>query len=279
MDMTGEYRIPAPRQRVWEALNDPEVLKAAIPGCDELVKKSDTELEARVTAKVGPVSAKFKGRMTLFDVQAPDAYTLQFEGQGGVAGFAKGEAQVGNGGLRGPGSGQAAGRRRRRCRRTGDTGRQLGRRHATRGDAQTIETIRSGERRDLDRNAGRAGRRVRARAGRRRDRGGDAGHAGLGVAATRGLGHPVAVPATVRPGRVGREKIVDEQEAQKSGRQWRGHLATHIRAPPALAGGNARRWHRGQDRTLRADHVLHRFSSLVLDEPPTERALPEPRPN
>ena len=94
MDMTGEYRIPAPRQRVWEALNDPEVLKAAIPGCDELVKKSDTELEAKVTAKVGPVSAKFGGAVTLGDLNPPESYTIAFDGSGGVAGFGKGSAQV-----------------------------------------------------------------------------------------------------------------------------------------------------------------------------------------
>ncbi len=94
MDMTGEYRIPAPRQRVWEALNDPEVLKAAIPGCDELVKKSDTELEARVTAKVGPVSAKFGGAVTLGDLNPPESYTISGQGSGGAAGFAKGGATV-----------------------------------------------------------------------------------------------------------------------------------------------------------------------------------------
>ncbi len=94
MDMTGEYRIPAPRQRVWEALNDPEILKAAIPGCDELVKKSDTELEARVTAKVGPVSAKFGGAVTLGDLNPPESYTISGQGSGGAAGFAKGGATV-----------------------------------------------------------------------------------------------------------------------------------------------------------------------------------------
>jgi hypothetical protein len=94
MDMTGEYRIPAPRQRVWEALNDPEVLKAAIPGCDELVKKSDTELEAKVTAKVGPVSAKFGGAVTLGDLNPPESYTISGQGSGGAAGFAKGGATV-----------------------------------------------------------------------------------------------------------------------------------------------------------------------------------------
>jgi uncharacterized protein len=94
MDMTGEYRIPAPRQRVWEALNDPEVLKAAIPGCEELNKLSDTELEARVKAKVGPVSATFNGRVTLNDLNPPESYRIAGEGKGGAAGYAKGGAEV-----------------------------------------------------------------------------------------------------------------------------------------------------------------------------------------
>ena len=94
MDMTGEYRIPAPRQLVWAALNDAEILKAAIPGCEELVKKSDTELEAKVTAKVGPVSAKFGGAVTLGDLNPPESYTISGQGSGGAAGFAKGGATV-----------------------------------------------------------------------------------------------------------------------------------------------------------------------------------------
>ena len=94
MDMTGEYRIPAPRQTVWEALNDPAVLKASIPGCEELVKKSDTELEAKVTAKVGPVKAKFGGNVTLSDLNPPESYTISGQGSGGAAGFAKGGASV-----------------------------------------------------------------------------------------------------------------------------------------------------------------------------------------
>lgn len=94
MDMTGEYRIPAPRQRVWEALNDPAVLKASIPGCDSLEKVSDTELTAKVRAKVGPVSAAFAGKVTLGDLNPPESYTISGEGSGGVAGFAKGGANV-----------------------------------------------------------------------------------------------------------------------------------------------------------------------------------------
>lgn len=94
MDMTGEYRIPAPRQRVWEALNDPEILKAAIPGCEQLNKISERELEARVKAKVGPVSATFNGKVTLGDLNPPESYTISGEGKGGAAGFAKGGAEV-----------------------------------------------------------------------------------------------------------------------------------------------------------------------------------------
>jgi carbon monoxide dehydrogenase subunit G len=94
MDMTGEYRIPAPRQRVWEMLNDPEVLAKAIPGCESLQKISDTELQAKVKAKVGPVSATFAGKVTLSDLDPPAAYTITGEGSGGVAGFAKGGARV-----------------------------------------------------------------------------------------------------------------------------------------------------------------------------------------
>ena len=94
MEMTGEYKIPAPRQKVWEALNDPEILKACIPGCQELNKESDTELTATVKSKVGPVSATFKGKVTLSDIDAPNGYKISVEGTGGVAGFAKGSAEV-----------------------------------------------------------------------------------------------------------------------------------------------------------------------------------------
>lgn len=94
MEMTGEQLIALPQQETWNALNDTAVLMDCIPGCDSIEKQSDNEYLLTMVAKVGPVSAKFKGRMTLLDVQAPDSYTLQFEGQGGVAGFAKGEAHV-----------------------------------------------------------------------------------------------------------------------------------------------------------------------------------------
>lgn len=94
MEMTGEYRIPAPREDVWAALNDPEVLKDCIPGCETLDKVSDTEMTATVTAKVGPVKAKFKGNVVLSDLNPPESYTISGEGSGGVAGFAKGGAEV-----------------------------------------------------------------------------------------------------------------------------------------------------------------------------------------
>ena len=94
MDMSGEVRIPASQERVWAALNDPETLRKAIPGCEELTKISDTELEAVARAKVGPVSARFKGKVTLSDMHPPSGYTLTGEGTGGAAGFAKGQATV-----------------------------------------------------------------------------------------------------------------------------------------------------------------------------------------
>jgi len=94
MDMTGEYRIAAPREAVWTALNDPEVLKQCIAGCEEMEKTSDTEFVAKVTAKVGPVRAKFGGAVTLSDIDPPNGYTISGEGTGGAAGFAKGGAKV-----------------------------------------------------------------------------------------------------------------------------------------------------------------------------------------
>jgi len=94
MDLTGEYRIPAPRETVWAALNNPEILKACIPGCEELNKTSDTELVAKVVAKIGPVKAAFGGKVTLSDLDPPNGYTITGEGQGGAAGFAKGGAKV-----------------------------------------------------------------------------------------------------------------------------------------------------------------------------------------
>lgn len=94
MDMTGEFRIPAPRQRVWEGLNDPQILKQCIPGCQTIEKVSDTEFAAKVLAQVGPVRANFAGKVTLSDLDPPQSYTIAGEGSGGVAGFAKGSAKV-----------------------------------------------------------------------------------------------------------------------------------------------------------------------------------------
>ncbi len=94
MEMSGEYRIPASREEVWAALNDPEKLKEAIPGCESVNKLSDTEMEAVATAKVGPVKAKFKGKVNLEDLDPPNGYTIRGEGSGGAAGFAKGLAKV-----------------------------------------------------------------------------------------------------------------------------------------------------------------------------------------
>ena len=85
MEMTGEFRIPAPRQRVWEALNDPEILKQSIPGCQTLEKVSDTEFNGKVVASVGPVRATFGGKVTLSDLDPPQSYTISGEGSGGVA--------------------------------------------------------------------------------------------------------------------------------------------------------------------------------------------------
>jgi carbon monoxide dehydrogenase subunit G len=94
MTMSGAYQLAAPREVVWAKLNDAEVLKACIPGCEELEKISDTEFRAVAKMKVGPVSARFKGRVTLSDLDPPNGYKIAGEGEGGVAGFAKGGATV-----------------------------------------------------------------------------------------------------------------------------------------------------------------------------------------
>jgi uncharacterized protein len=94
MEMHGEFRIPAARDRVWAGLNDPEILKNSIPGCQSIEKLSDTEFAAKVVAKVGPVKANFAGKVTLSDLDPPSGYTITGEGTGGVAGFAKGSAKV-----------------------------------------------------------------------------------------------------------------------------------------------------------------------------------------
>ena len=94
MDMTGERLIPAPRQKVWDALNDPEVLRQCIPGCESLEKTDDDELRATASIKIGPIGAKFNGKVKLTDLDPPNSYRISGEGQGGVAGFAKGGANV-----------------------------------------------------------------------------------------------------------------------------------------------------------------------------------------
>lgn len=94
MDMTGERRIAATREQVWAALNDTEVLRTSIPGCDTLVREADGSLRATASVKIGPISAKFAGRVNLLDLDPPNGYRIEGEGQGGVAGFAKGGATV-----------------------------------------------------------------------------------------------------------------------------------------------------------------------------------------
>src|SRR5207302_4397424 len=94
MVKNGEVQLPAPREAVWAKLNDPEVLKACIPGCESLEKLSDTEFQAVAVVKIGPVKAKFKGKLRLTDLDPPNGYRISGEGDGGVAGFAKGGAIV-----------------------------------------------------------------------------------------------------------------------------------------------------------------------------------------
>ena len=94
MEMTGEQLIPLPQQRVWEALNDPEILKACIAGCESMERVSDTEYKVVLAAAIGPVKAKFSGKLLLTELNPPNSYSLAFEGSGGAAGFGKGGAQV-----------------------------------------------------------------------------------------------------------------------------------------------------------------------------------------
>lgn len=94
MEMTGEQLIPLPQEATWKALNDTDVLKDCITGCESIDLIGDNEYKIVMTARVGPVSAKFQGKMALADVTPPTSYRIVFEGQGGVAGFAKGEATV-----------------------------------------------------------------------------------------------------------------------------------------------------------------------------------------
>ncbi len=94
MEIKGEYRIAASREKVFAALNDPAILQACIPGCESLDKTSDTEMTAKVKLRIGPVSASFTGKVTLSDLDPPNGYRISGEGQGGAAGFAKGGAVV-----------------------------------------------------------------------------------------------------------------------------------------------------------------------------------------
>ncbi|NIR31356.1 MAG: carbon monoxide dehydrogenase subunit G [Gammaproteobacteria bacterium] len=94
MDITGEFRIPAPRQKVWEALNDPEVLRQCIPGCESLEKQADNEFTAKIQAAVGPVKSKFNTSITLTNLNPPQSYTISGQAKSGAAGFAKGGADV-----------------------------------------------------------------------------------------------------------------------------------------------------------------------------------------
>jgi len=94
MEMSGEQRIPLSQQRVWEALNDPAILKACIPGCESIDRVAENEYKVAMTAAIGPVKAKFSGKLLLADMNPPNSYSLAFEGSGGAAGFGKGSAQV-----------------------------------------------------------------------------------------------------------------------------------------------------------------------------------------
>lgn len=94
MDMTGERRIAASREKVWDALNNPEILKASIPGCETLERTGDNDLKATASVRIGPIAAKFAGKVSLLDLDPPNGYRIEGEGQGGVAGFAKGGATV-----------------------------------------------------------------------------------------------------------------------------------------------------------------------------------------
>ena len=94
MEMSGEQLIPASQLETWRALNDPAMLKQCVPGCESIELTGDNEYQVLMVARVGPVSAKFKGKLTLTDINEPTSYSIAFEGQGGAAGFAKGGAQV-----------------------------------------------------------------------------------------------------------------------------------------------------------------------------------------
>jgi hypothetical protein len=94
MEMSGEERIPASQAETWKALNDPEILKACVPGCESIEPVAENEYQVLMVARIGPVSAKFRGKLALSDIRPPESYALAFEGQGGAAGFGKGSARV-----------------------------------------------------------------------------------------------------------------------------------------------------------------------------------------
>jgi hypothetical protein len=94
MEMSGEERIPATQDETWAALNDPEILKACVPGCESIERVADNEYQVLMVARIGPVSAKFKGKLALSELNPPHSYAIAFEGQGGAAGFGKGSARV-----------------------------------------------------------------------------------------------------------------------------------------------------------------------------------------
>ena len=94
MEMSGEQLIPASQADTWAALNDPEILKACVPGCESIERLADNEYQMLMVARIGPVSAKFKGKLNLSELKPPHSYAIAFEGQGGAAGFGKGSAQV-----------------------------------------------------------------------------------------------------------------------------------------------------------------------------------------
>src|SRR5512147_3103565 len=94
MDMQGSRHLAVTQQQAWDALNDPQVLKVCIPGCDKVEATGDNQYAVGVAVKIGPVQAKFSGKITLSDVTPPESYTITFDGQGGAAGFGKGVSQV-----------------------------------------------------------------------------------------------------------------------------------------------------------------------------------------
>jgi len=103
MEMQGSRHLPVSQQQAWEALNDPEVLKACIPGCDKVEATGENQYAIGMTVRVGPVGARFNGRIALVEVEPPSSYTLNFDGQGGAAGFGKGSAKVKLAPAQGPG--------------------------------------------------------------------------------------------------------------------------------------------------------------------------------